>query len=155
MQLSSRALPSSVFRNIPVSLVDPFAPTSTKMNLQSLSRLPLTLKLNEEKTECLIIGTKYDITKYDELKEVSINNQGIVLPRSVRDLGFVIDNNLTCNEQIGLQTVVKNANFSLRNIAFVKKYLDDDSMKKLAHNYIITRIDYCNSLYHELYWRIS
>ena len=40
-------------------------------------------KLNEEKTECLIIGTKLDITKYDELKEVSINNQGIAWPRSV------------------------------------------------------------------------
>ena len=106
------------------------------------------LKLNEEKTEYLIIGTKHDTTKYDELKEVSINNQGIVLSRSVRDLGFVIDNNLTCNEQI--RTVIKNANFSLRNIAFIKKYLDVDSIKKLVHNYIITRLDYCNSLYHEL-----
>ena len=106
------------------------------------------LKLNENKTECLIIGTKHDITKYDELKEVSINNEEIVLSRSVRDLGFIIDNNLACNEQI--QTVIKNANFSLRNIAFKKKYLDDDSMKKLVHNYIITRLDYCNSLYYEL-----
>ena len=70
------------------------------------------------------------------------------MSRSVRDLGFVTDNNLTCNKQI--QTVIKNANFSLRNIAFIKKYLDVDSMKKLVHNYIITRLDYCNSLYHEL-----
>ena len=46
--------------------------------------------------------------------------------------------------------MIKNANFSLRNIAFIKKYLDDDSMKKLVHNYIITRLDYCNSLYYEL-----
>ena len=107
-----------------------------------------TLKLNEKKTECLIIGTKHDITKYDELKEVSISNQGSVLSRSVRDLGFVIDNNLTCNEQV--QTVIKNANFSLRNIAFIKKYLDNDSMKKLVHNYIITRLDYCDSVYYEL-----
>ena len=84
----------------------------------------------------------------NELKEISISNQGTVLSRSVRDLGFVIDNNLTCNEQI--QTVIKNANFSLRNIAFIKKYLDDDSKKKLVHNYIITRLDYCNRLYHEL-----
>ena len=105
------------------------------------------LKLNE-KTEYLIIGTKHDITEYDGLKEVSINNEEIVLSRSVRDLGFIIDNNLTCNEQI--QTVIKNANFSLRNIAFIKKYLDDDSLKKLVHNYIITRLDCCNSLYYEL-----
>ena len=34
-------------------------------------------------------------------------------------------------------------------IAFIKKYLDD-SMKKLVHNYIITRLDYCNSLYDKL-----
>ena len=86
------------------------------------------LKLNEKKTECLIIGTKHDITKYDGLKEVSINNEEIVLSRSMRDLGLIIDNNLTCNEQI--QTVIKNANFSLRKIAFIKKYLDDDSVKK-------------------------
>ena len=35
-------------------------------------------------------------------------------------------------------------------VHFIKKYLDVDSMKKLVHNYIITRLDYCNSLYHEL-----
>ena len=86
------------------------------------------LKLNEKKTECLIIGTKHDITKYGGLKEVSINNEEIVLSRSMRDLGFIIDNNLTCNDQI--QTVIKNANFSQRNIAFIKKCLGDDSMKK-------------------------
>ena len=90
------------------------------------------IKLNGRKTECLIIGTKHNSTKYDGLKQVSINNKKIVLSRSVRDLGFIIDNNLTCNEQI--QTVIKNANFSLRNIAFIKKYLDDESMKKLVHN---------------------
>ena len=86
------------------------------------------VKLNEKKTECLVIGTKHDITKYDGLKQVSINNEEIILSRSVRDLRFIIDNNLTCNEQV--QKVIKNSNFSLRNIAFIKKYLDDDSMKK-------------------------
>ena len=66
----------------------------------------------------------------------------------MRDLGFTIDNNLTCNEQI--HTVIKNANFILRNISFIKKYLDDNSVKKLVHNYIITRLDYCNSFYYDL-----
>ena len=56
-------------------------------------------------------GTKHDITKYHGLKEVSINNEEIVLSRSVSDLGFITDNNLTSNEQI--HTVIKNANFNL------------------------------------------
>ena len=46
--------------------------------------------------------------------------------------------------------MIKNANFSLRNIAFIKKYSDDNSMKKLVHNYFVNRLDYCNSLYYEL-----
>ena len=33
------------------------------------------LRLNEKKTECLIIGTKHDVTKNDELKHVSIDNK--------------------------------------------------------------------------------
>ena len=77
-------------------------------------------KTNEKKTECLIIGTKHDITKYDGLKSVSINNEEIEMSTSVRDLGPIIDNNLTCSKQI--QKVVKNANFSLRN-SFHKEIL--------------------------------
>ena len=82
------------------------------------------LKLNEKRTECLIVRTKHDATKYDGLKQVSISNEKIKLSSSVRGLGFIIDNNLTCNEQI--QTVIKKANFSLRNIAFIKKFLHAD-----------------------------
>ena len=54
-----------------------------------------TLKLNEKNTECLLIGTKHDITKYDGLKYVSINNEEIEMSASVRDLGIIIDDNLT------------------------------------------------------------
>ena len=71
------------------------------------------LKLNEKTTECLIIGTKHDITKYDGLKHFSINIKEIALSRSVTDLWFIIDNNFTYNEHI--QAVIKNGNFSLRN----------------------------------------
>ena len=77
------------------------------------------LKLNEKKSECLITGTKHDIINHDVLKNVSINNEEIEMSTSVRGLGFIIGNNLTCDEQI--QAVIKNSNFSLRNISFIKK----------------------------------
>ena len=69
------------------------------------------LKVNEKETECLIIGTKHDITKYVGLKSVSISDEEIEMSSSVRDLGFIIANNLTCNEQI--QAVIENAHLSL------------------------------------------
>ena len=42
------------------------------------------------------------------------------------------------------------AGYHLRNIAFVKKYIDESSLEKLIHNHVISRIDYCNSLYYGL-----
>ena len=50
---------------------------------------------------------------------------------SLKDLGFVIDRNLTCSERFS--TITKNVNYSLRNNAFIKKCIDDDSVKKLVH----------------------
>ena len=46
--------------------------------------------------------------------------------------------------------MVKTAGYHLRNIAFLKKYLDDKTVKMLIHNYVISRLDYCNVLYYAL-----
>ena len=53
-----------------------------------------------------------------------------------------------CTKQIS--SVVNASNFQLKNIARIKKYLDQDCLKMLACNLIISRVDYCNSLYNEL-----
>ena len=42
------------------------------------------------------------------------------------------------------------AGYHLRNIAFIRKYVDESSMRKLIHNHVISRLDYCNSLYYGL-----
>ena len=72
----------------------------------------------------------------------------IKLSTNLKDLGFTIDCSLTCNGQI--QKIVRQANYTLRNIAHIKKYLDKNSIKKLVSNYVISRVDYCNSLYYNL-----
>ena len=38
----------------------------------------------------------------------------------------------------------------MRNIAFLKKCLDEKTITKLIHNYVISRLDYCNVLYYGL-----
>ena len=105
------------------------------------------LKLNDEKTEFMLVGKK-DTLRYFGDDNMIINGNEIHIVESVRDLGVSLDSNLTLKSQIN--NVVRLAGYHLRNIAFIKKYLDEDSIKKLVINNIVSRVDYCNSIYYNL-----
>ena len=49
-----------------------------------------------------------------------------------------------------INNVIRISGYHLRNIAFLRKYLDEDSVKKLICNCVISRLDYCNSIYYGL-----
>ena len=66
----------------------------------------------------------------------------------VRDLGVLLDCHLSFHNQIN--NVVKVAGYHLKNIAFVRKYLDERTTKMLISNHVISKLDYCNSLYYGL-----
>ena len=106
------------------------------------------LKLNEDKTECLIIGKKNDISNMRNIQNLSVNNTLMNVSKSVKNLGVLLDCSLTLKEQIS--KIVKISGYHLRNIAFVRKYLDEGTVKMLVHNYIISRLDFCNSIYYGL-----
>ena len=105
------------------------------------------LKLNENKTEYMLIGKK-DSLRILSGTNITINGNVVQTAERVKDLGVTIDSNLTLNSQIN--NVVRTTGYHLRNIAFIKKYIDEDSMKKLVINCITSRIDYCNSIYYGL-----
>ena len=102
----------------------------------------------EDNTECLIVGKKGDLRRYENIQSLNIDGNDISVMKSVKDLGVMLDKNLSMREQI--EKVVKIAGYHLRNLAFVKKYIDESSLKKLIHNHVISRLDYCNSLYYGL-----
>ena len=45
---------------------------------------------------------------------------------------------------------VKTCNYHLRNIAFIRKYLEINVLKTLVSNHILSRLDYCNILYYAI-----
>ena len=53
------------------------------------------LRLNDNKTEVMIIGTKQQLSKLDENITVHIGSLDISPTESVHNLGFIIDSNLT------------------------------------------------------------
>ncbi|XP_068240806.1 uncharacterized protein [Palaemon carinicauda] len=105
------------------------------------------LKLNEDKSECLLVGKKNDLRR---LATATLRMHGTTMEvkHVVRDLGVLVDCHLSFHDQIN--NVVKATGYHLKNIAFIKKYLDEKTIKMLVHNYVISKLDYCNSLYYRL-----
>ena len=98
------------------------------------------LKLNEDKTEVLVIGSS-------EQRESIISRLGNLAEESktsVKNLGVIIDSELNFNTHIN--NVTKIAFFHLRNIARIRDYLSLDDAKTLIHAFVFSRLDYCNAI---------
>ena len=70
------------------------------------------------------------------------------LIKVAKDLGVFLDENLTLNYQ--LNSVVKSCNHQLKNIYFIRKFLTTQCLKMLVINQVISRLDFCNSIYANL-----
>ena len=103
------------------------------------------LKLNEDKTECMLFGSKNSLKRYDHVNQIKIGTTTIEIVKKVKDLGVYIDKELKLEDQIN--HTVKTCNYHLRNIAFIRKYLNTNALKTLVSNHILSRLDYCNILY--------
>ena len=105
-------------------------------------------KLNEDKTKFMLIGSKKKLKTLKNshnLNFLTLNGHQVKLQSSLKDLGIFIDENLTCNKQINI--LVKSCNNQLQNLYVIKKYLTRKCLKMLVVNQILSRIDYCNSIY--------
>ena len=106
----------------------------------------LFLKLNPSKFE-LICFNKSD--KSLTLPSLNISSDlSLEFSSSIRSLGFVFDSTLSLSPQI--RTVAKSSYFHLRRIKKLMPFLDDATLKLLVTSLILSRIDYCNSLYYGL-----
>ena len=79
---------------------------------------------------------------------IMIGTSNIKTVPVLRNLGSYIDSTLTMKNQIS--NTVKVCNHHPRNIACIRKYLNEDTLKMLMHNHVISRLDYCNSIYYRL-----
>lgn len=105
------------------------------------------LRLNEDKTECLFVGREIDYGRLG-VQSLTVNNIDIPMSKCVKNLGVLLDSELMMRDQI--KHIVQVAGYHLKNLAFVRKYLDENIMKKLVHNHVMSKLDYCNSIYYGL-----
>ena len=102
------------------------------------------LKMNNDKTEFLVISTKQMAQKMEGLLSLQIGSDMISPTPNAKNLGVMIDCNLSMEAQIS--SVCKYSYLQLRNINQISRYLDKDSLECIVHAFVTTRLDYCNSL---------
>ena len=102
--------------------------------------------LNDSKTEILHLTSRFVAT--NELLPVRIGNTDVISSSHVRDLGVVLDKNMTMSQHVS--NICRNASFALYNIGKLRAYLDQPSTEKLVHAFVSSRQDGCNSLLYGL-----
>lgn len=101
------------------------------------------LKLNEEKTDVILLSSA---SSKHPPEGTSLDVGGALVPISdgVRDLGVIFDPHLTMAPHI--RSSCKKAYFHLRRIARIRKFLPRLAVKQLVHAFVISQLDYGNSL---------
>ena len=101
------------------------------------------LKLNSDKTEALLVGTRQ---KLSSIQTTSLQLSDAIVPLSdrVKRLGVILDSTLSMQPHIA--SLTKTCFFHLRRIAAIRRYLPLDACIKLIVTLIFSRLDYCNAL---------
>ena len=108
------------------------------------------LKLNSEKTEFLIIGTRQQLSKINAPDLSIAIGDCRVEPSTepVKNLGSWFDSQLTMVPHINKSC--GSAFYHLHNIRRIRKYLSRPAAEALVHAFVTSKIDYCNSLLYGL-----
>ena len=102
------------------------------------------LKINDDKTEFLIIGSPHTHSKLDGNLKLSVGNATIKPSVSARNLGVQFNSQMSMENQV--TNICKSTHYHLRNIGAIRNVLTDDTAAQLVHSLISSRLDYCNSL---------
>ena len=84
----------------------------------------------------MLFGTENTLKNYKQFQHMMIGTSNIKTVRVLRNLGVLINSNLTMKNQ--KSNIVKACNHHLRNIAFIRKYLNEDTFKMVIHDHVMS-----------------
>ena len=101
------------------------------------------LKLNSEKTDALVVGTRQKLASLIAT-DLQLADATVPFSPTVKSLGVYLDSTLSMQPHISYLT--KTCFYHLRRVAAIQRYLTQEACKKLVISLLLSRLDYCNSL---------
>ena len=101
------------------------------------------LKLNDEKMEFIMIGTRQQLTRAGNA-EIQIRDDMIQPTNFVRNLGFFYDKYMKDTSHVN--RVTSTVYIMMKKISKIRHLLDTKTTKILMQALVLPKIDYCNSL---------
>ena len=105
------------------------------------------LKMNDDKTEIIIYGTKKQLSKVN-VQSLRVGGAQVSCVDHVRDLGVWMEN--TLNLDLHIRKICQRAHHQLRNLHNIRNNLSEQSTKILMHGLVLSHLDFCNGLYAEI-----
>ena len=105
------------------------------------------LKLNDDKTEFIIIGTRQQLVKVN-IDSLQVGESSTAPSNRVKNLGCWFDGQLKMDTHIN--SICKTAFYHLYNIRRIRKFLNSECTKILVNAFVTSRLDFCNSLLYGL-----
>ena len=102
------------------------------------------LKLNDSKTELMLVTSKRSKHLHNLPTSITIGNAQIPFKQSVKNLGFTMYCHLTMNAHVS--NIARTCYFELRRLASIRRFLTSTATATLVSAFVLSRIDYCNSL---------
>ena len=102
------------------------------------------LKLNDGKTELLVIGKSTKLKEIRHDLNITIGRSVVSARSFVGNIGAMIDNGLLMDEHI--INICRICNINLRSLSKIRPSLTEDSAATLINSLILCRLDNLNSL---------
>ena len=106
------------------------------------------LKMNDEKTEFMIICSDGIRKKMSALTSLEVGDETVTPSKIARNLGVTLDDSLSMVEHVN--HVAKSCYFQLHKISQIRKYLTENATADIVRSLVLSKLDYCNSILYGL-----
>ena len=101
------------------------------------------LMLYGDKTFIIVFSAPRHSVSCD-VNHINIDGHDIVPAKNVKNLGVIFYNKLSLDTHI--KNICKTSLLYLKNISNIRSFLPDKAAVQLTHAFVLSRLDYCNSL---------